>query len=102
MFTDEELQALAVKESRARQQMENSSYQQLFSRSPKVSQSNTTVNDAKYRAEFKAGKYQMTEDQFVSLRRSEDGLEEFIPSKPAAAPTDAALNPLASELRESI
>lgn len=44
----------------------------------------------------------MTEDQFVSLRRSEDGLEEFIPSKPAAAPTDAALNPLASELNESV
>ena len=37
--------------------------------------------NAKYKAEFKAGKYSMTEEQFVSLRRAEDGLEEFIPKK---------------------
>ena len=37
--------------------------------------------NAKYKAEFKAGKYDMTEDQFCSLRRAEDGLEEFIPKK---------------------
>lgn len=37
--------------------------------------------NAKYKAEFKAGKYSMTEDQYVSLRRAEDGLEEFIPTK---------------------
>lgn len=37
--------------------------------------------NAKYKAEFKAGKYSMTEDQYVSLRRAEDGLEEFIPKK---------------------
>jgi len=70
-----------------------------ISKGSTVSQSNDpTVNDAKYRAEFKAGKYQMTEAEFVSLRRAEDGLEEFIPSKPPAAPTDLAMNPLASDL----
>ncbi len=37
--------------------------------------------NAKYKAEFKAGTYSMTEEQFVSLRRAEDGLEEFIPKK---------------------
>lgn len=37
--------------------------------------------NAKYRAEFKEGKYSMTEDQYVSLRRAEDGLEEFITKK---------------------
>ncbi len=57
-----------------------------------------TINDAAYRAEFKAGSYKMTEDQFVSLRRAEDGLEPFIPDKPAAQATDVALNPLASGL----
>lgn len=35
----------------------------------------------KYKAEFKEGKYRMTEEQYVSLRRAEDGLEEFIPKK---------------------
>lgn len=37
--------------------------------------------NAKYRAEYKDGKYSMTEDQYVSLRRAEDGLEEFVPVK---------------------
>ena len=37
--------------------------------------------DAKYKAEFKEGKYSMTEEEFVSLRRAEDGLEDFIPKK---------------------
>lgn len=37
--------------------------------------------NAKYRAEYKDGKYSMTEDQYVSLRRAEDGLEEFVPAK---------------------
>lgn len=37
--------------------------------------------NAAYKAEFKAGKYSMTEDQYVSLRRAEDGLEEFVPTK---------------------
>jgi hypothetical protein len=37
--------------------------------------------NAKYRAEYKDGKYSMTEDQYVSLRRAEDGLEDFIPKK---------------------
>lgn len=37
--------------------------------------------NAKYRAEFKDGKYSMTEDQYVSLRRAEDGLEDFIAKK---------------------
>jgi hypothetical protein len=37
--------------------------------------------NAKYRAEFKAGTYSMTEEQYVSLRRAEDGLEEFISKK---------------------
>ena len=101
-FTDAELQNLAARESKARQHFEESSTQPVFSRSSKMSQSNTTVNDAKYRAEFQAGKYQMTEDQFVSLRRAEDGLEPFIADKPQAAATDPAMNPLASELRESI
>lgn len=37
--------------------------------------------DAAYKSEFKAGKYSMTEEQYVSLRRAEDGLEEFVPAK---------------------
>lgn len=37
--------------------------------------------NAKYRAEFNGGKYSMTEEQYVSLRRAEDGLEEFIQAK---------------------
>lgn len=101
-FTDAELQNLAARESKARQHFDESSTQSVFDRSSKVSQSNNpTVNDAKYRAEFQAGKYQMTEEQFVSLRRSEDGLEPFIADKPPAAATPVAMNPLASELNES-
>ncbi len=34
--------------------------------------------NAKYKAEFKAGSYKMTEEQYVSLRRAEDGLEDFV------------------------
>jgi hypothetical protein len=41
----------------------------------------TPDENAKYKAEFKAGKYSMTEEQYVSLRRAEDGLEEFVPAK---------------------
>ena len=41
-------------------------------------------SNEKYRAEFKAGTYRMTEEQFVSLRRCEDGLEEFLPSDKSA------------------
>lgn len=37
--------------------------------------------NARYREEFKAGHYSMTEEQYVSLRRCEDGLEEFVQSK---------------------
>jgi hypothetical protein len=37
--------------------------------------------NAAYKVEFKAGKYSMTEEQYVSLRRAEDGLEEFVPTK---------------------
>lgn len=37
--------------------------------------------NAAYKAEYKAGKYSMTEEQYVSLRRAEDGLEEFVPTK---------------------
>ena len=37
--------------------------------------------NAAYRAEYKAGNYSMTEEQYVSLRRAEDGLEEFVPTK---------------------
>lgn len=58
-----------------------------------------SANDAKYKAEFTSGTYQMTEEQFVSLRRAEDGLEPFIPNTPPQAATDVALNPLASELQ---
>ena len=102
-FTDADLQNLAARESKARQHFEESSTQPVFSRSSKVSQTiDPTVNDAKYRAEFQAGKYQMTEEQFVSLRRAEDGLEPFIADKPQAAATDPAMNPLASELREAV
>ncbi len=54
--------------------------------------------NAKYRDEFRATKYDMTEEQCVSLRRAEDGLEPFIPTKPASKPTDVHMNPLASEL----
>ena len=98
-FTDAELQNLAARESKARQHFEESFTQSGFLRSSQVSQSNDpSRNDAAYRAEFKAGKYSMTEAEFVSLRRAEDGLEDFIPSKPPEAPTDVALNPLASGL----
>jgi len=38
----------------------------------------TPDENAKYKAEFKAGSYKMTEEQFVSLRRAEDGLESFV------------------------
>jgi hypothetical protein len=38
----------------------------------------TPDENAKYKAEFKAGKYSMTEEQYVSLRRAEDGLEPFV------------------------
>ena len=41
----------------------------------------TPDENAKYKAEFKAGSYSMTEEQYVSLRRAEDGLEAFIPAK---------------------
>lgn len=37
--------------------------------------------NTKYREEFKAGQYSMTEEQYVSLRRCEDGLESFVQSK---------------------
>jgi hypothetical protein len=70
-----------------------------ISKGSTVSQSNNpAVNDAQYKAEFKAGTYQMTEEQFVSLRRAEDGLEEFIPATAGKPATDPALNPLASGL----
>lgn len=98
-FTDSELQALAAKETKARQHMENQSSQQSLSKGLQVSQSNDpTVNDQKYKAEFKAGQYKMSEAEYVSLRRAEDGFESFIPDKPPATPTAAALNPLASGL----
>ena len=58
--------------------------------------SNATVNDSKYKAEFKAGTFQMSEEQYVSLRRSEDGLEEFIPTK---APQDPDFQPTADDAR---
>ena len=41
----------------------------------------TSTKDAQFRAEFKQAKYRMTEEQFVSLRRAEDGLEEFLPTE---------------------
>lgn len=37
--------------------------------------------NAAYKAEYKAGNYSMTEEQYVSLRRAEDGLEDFVPTK---------------------
>lgn len=37
--------------------------------------------NVKYKAEFKAGNYKMTEEQFCALRRAEDGLEPFIATK---------------------
>lgn len=57
-----------------------------------------SANDSRYKAEFRAGTYQMTEAEFVSLRRSEDGLEPFIPDAPQKPATDVASNPLASGL----
>ena len=91
-FTDAELQTLAAKESRARQHMENqSSTQSVSSRSSQVSESNNpAANDAKYRGEFHAAKYSMTEAEYVSMRRVDDGLEVLQPA------TVAALNPMAS------
>ena len=56
----------------------------------------------KYRGEFKVGSYRMTEEQFISLRRAEDGLEPFIPDANKVADeqrkVDADKNPLASDL----
>lgn len=37
--------------------------------------------NAKFKAEFKQANYSMTEEQFVSLRRAEEGLEPFVPVK---------------------
>ncbi len=70
----------------------------LNRRSEVTTSIDVTVNDSKYRAEFKAGTYQMSEAEFISLRRAEDGLEPFIPDRPPQAPTDLAMNPLASGL----
>lgn len=36
---------------------------------------------AKYRAEFKAGKFSMTEDEYISMRRIDDGLESLQSAK---------------------
>ena len=36
--------------------------------------------NSKYRAEFKAGKYSMTEAEYVSLRRIDDGLDKLLPA----------------------
>lgn len=36
--------------------------------------------NAKFKAEYKQHKYSMTEEQFVSLRRAEEGLEPFVPA----------------------
>jgi len=38
----------------------------------------STDENAAYKAEYKAGNYSMTEEQYVSLRRAEDGLEPFV------------------------
>lgn len=38
----------------------------------------STDENASYKAEYKAGSYSMTEEQYVSLRRAEDGLEPFV------------------------
>ena len=72
---------------------------QTFLGSSQVSQTNT-VNDEKYKAEFKAGTYSMTEDQYVSLRRVDDGLEQLVPGSASTQQpvTPLALNPLASGL----
>ncbi len=102
-FTSEELAMLGRQESLTRQAMESQSSQPLVSGSSSVSQSvNPSVNDAAYKAEFKAGSYRMTEEQFVSLRRAEDGLEPFMHDKPQQPATPVALNPLASDLNESL
>jgi len=62
---------------------------------------NKTANDAKYRAEFAraqaAGHHKsLTLEQYVSLRRAEDGLEPFIPATVAAA-AEASGHPLSME-----
>jgi hypothetical protein len=98
-FTDDELQNLAARESKARQHIEESSKQPVYSRGSQVSRAtNPTVNDEQYKAEFKATKHNMSEAEYVSLRRAEDGLEPFIPDKPPAPATPLAMNPLASGL----
>ena len=50
-----------------------------------VSMSSSTL-DAQFRTEFKQTKYDMTEAEFVSLRRAEMGLEPFIPAKTTGDP----------------
>ena len=42
--------------------------------------------DAQFRTEFKQTKYDMTEAEFVSLRRAEMGIEPFIPAKTTGDP----------------
>lgn len=105
-FSAEELAELAAKETAARRHMKRqtpresreSDSQHNYSRSIEVATNNPAINDARYRAEFKTSGCKMTEDEFVSLRRSEDGLEEFIPSAPPKPATAAKDNPLASGL----
>jgi hypothetical protein len=36
--------------------------------------------NSKYRAEFKAGKYSMTESEYISLRRIDDGIDKLMPA----------------------
>jgi len=48
---------------------------------PETSPSKPAIDhsrDAEFRREFRAGTYTMTEEQFVSLRRCEEGLEQFV------------------------
>lgn len=37
--------------------------------------------NAKYKAEFKAGNYGMTEDQYIAMRRIDDGIDQLKPGK---------------------
>lgn len=57
--------------------------------------------DQQYRDEYKTSGCMMSEAQFVSLRRAEDGLEDFVPPAAPPAATDVGSNPLASELVNS-
>lgn len=67
-----------------------------------VQMSDSTVNDAKYKAEFKAEPAyakSMTESEYVSMRRVDEGIDVLsFAAAPEPPVTPIELNPLASGL----